>query len=122
MPKGSRGRVGPPMGGPTGGNMMQQMKQLQEMQAQMVAEQAALGDEALDVSVGGGMVTVTMTGHQKLTAVRIDPRLLAPDEAEMLGDMLIAAVNQAVEQTQKMAADRMGAITRGLGLPPGLGL
>jgi len=110
------------MGGPGGGNMMQQMKQLQEMQARMVAEQEALGEEALDVSVGGGMVTVTMTGHQKLTGVRIDPRLLSPDEAEMLGDMLIAAVNQAVEQTQKLAADRMGAITRGLGLPPGLGL
>jgi len=108
------------MGGGQGG-MMQQMKQLQEMQAKMVAEQAALGDETVDVSVGGGMVTVTMSGHQKLTAVAIDPRLLEPDEAEMLGDLIIAAVNQAVERTQQLAADRMGTITRGLGLPPGLG-
>lgn len=121
MPKGSRGRGGPPMGGPTGGNMMGQMKQLQEMQAKMMAEQEALGDETMDVSVGGGMVTVTMTGHQKLTAISINPRLLTPDDAEMLGDMIIAAVNQAVEQTQQMAADRMGSITRGMGLPPGLG-
>jgi len=109
------------MGGQPGGNMMQQMKQLQEMQAKMMAEQNALGDESLDVSVGGGMVTVTMTGHQKLTAIAIKPQLLSPDEAEMLGDLIIAAVNQAVEQTQQMAADRMGSITQGLGLPPGLG-
>ena len=119
MPRGTHGRGGMPGGGP--GGMMGQMKQLQEMQARMMAEQRALGDETLDVSVGGGMVTVTMSGHQKLTAIRIAPELLAPDEAEMLGDLVIAAVNQAVERTQQMAADRMGAITSGLGLPPGLG-
>jgi DNA-binding YbaB/EbfC family protein len=88
----------------------------------MRAEQEALGEETVDVSVGGGAVTVTMTGHQKLTAVTISPDLLDPDEHEMLADLLIAAVNQAVEQSQAAAAERMGALTRGLGLPPGLGL
>ena len=106
-----------PRGGPQ--NMMRQLQQVQE---RMLAEQEALGDETVEVSVGGGVVTVVMNGHQKLTAVTIKPELLDPDEAEMLTDLLIAAVNQAVDQSQKVASDRMGAITRGLGLPPGLGL
>ena len=75
----------------------------------------------VEVSVGGGVVTVVMTGHQKLTQVTIKPELLDPAEAEMLSDLLIAAVNQAVDQSQKVAADRMGALTKGLSLPPGLG-
>jgi DNA-binding YbaB/EbfC family protein len=86
----------------------------------MRAEQEALGDETVEVSVGGGAVTVVMTGHQKLVDVKINPELLDPDESEMLSELLIAAVNQAVDKSQEEAAERMGALTRGLGLPPGL--
>jgi nucleoid-associated protein EbfC len=97
------------------------MRQLQEMQARMVAEQEALADETVEASVGGGVVTVVMNGRQMLTAVTIRPEILAPEEAEMLGDLVIAAVNQAVEKSQQMASERMGAITKGLNMPPGLG-
>lgn len=106
-------------GGPGGKNMM---RQLQEMQEQMLAEQEALAEETVDVSVGGGAVRVVMTGHQKLQEVEIQPELLDPDEADMLADLIIAAVNEAVDQSQKMAQDRLGAVTQGMNLPPGLGL
>lgn len=108
-------------GAPAPGGGKNMMRQLQEMQAKMLAEQEALGEETVEVSVGGGVVTVVMTGHQKLIAVTIKPELLDPAEAEMLSDLLIAAVNQAVEQSQQLASERMGALTRGLNLPPGLG-
>lgn len=107
-------------GGKPGGKDM--MRQLQQMQEQMLAEQEALGSETVEVSVGGGAVRVVMTGHQKLTEVEIKPELLDPEEAEMLCDLIIAAVNEAVDQSQKMAQDRLGALTQGLNLPPGLGL
>jgi nucleoid-associated protein EbfC len=97
------------------------MRQIQELQAKMASEQEALGTETVTVSVGGGAVKVVMTGHQQLTEVHIQPELLDPAEHDMLAELLVAAVNQAVEQTQALAAERMGALTRGLGLPPGLG-
>jgi len=106
-------------GGKPGGKDM--MRQLQQMQEQMLAEQEALGSETVEVSVGGGAVRVVMTGHQKLTEVQIQPELLDVEEAEMLCDLIIAAVNEAVDQSQKMAQDRLGALTQGLDLPPGLG-
>jgi hypothetical protein len=105
---------------PGGGKNM--MRQLQEMQEKMVAEQEALGSETVEASVGGGAVRVIMNGHQKLQSIEIQPELLTPDEADMLSDLLVAAVNQAVDLSQKMAQERMSAITQGLGLPPGMGL
>jgi DNA-binding YbaB/EbfC family protein len=98
------------------------MRQVQDMQAKMLAEQESLSAETVEVSVGGGAVTVVMNGHQKLVSVRVLPDLLDPGEADMLADLLVAAVNEAVDRTQALAQERMGAITRGLNLPPGLGL
>lgn len=98
------------------------MRQVQEMQAKMLAEQEALANETVEVTVGGGAVAVVMNGHQKLQSVRIQPALLDPDEAEMLSDLLVAAVNEAVDRTQAVAQERMGSVTQGLNLPPGLGL
>ena len=98
------------------------MQQIQKMQEQMLAEQQALGDETVEVSVGGGVVRVVMNGHQKLQALHIEPALLEPGEAEMLRDLLIAAVNEAVERSQAMAGARMNAITSQLNPPPGLGI
>jgi nucleoid-associated protein EbfC len=112
---------GMPRGGGAPGGGRNMMRQLQEMQERMLAEQKALGDETVEVSVGGGMVTVVMNGHQKLIAVTIKPEVLNPDDVDMLSDLFLAAVNQAVEQSQSLAADRMGAVTKGLNLPPGLG-
>jgi DNA-binding YbaB/EbfC family protein len=108
-------------GGTPGGGGNNLMRQVQEMQAKMLAEQEALSSETLEVSVGGGALTVVMNGHQKLQSVRIQPELLDPEEVDMLADLLVAAVNEAVDRTQAMASERMGAITKGLNLPPGLG-
>lgn len=98
----------------TGGGMMQQIQQLQE---EMARTQEALGDETVEVSVGGGVVTMVMTGHQRLQAVTIDPGILDPDDVEMLQDLILAAINEAIDQSQKLASDRMGALTGGLNLP-----
>lgn len=122
MPRGG-GRPMPGMRGSmpgAGGNPQKMLRELQDMQQRMLEEQKALETEELEVSVGGGMVKITMNGHQKLTRVEIKPELLDPGEAEMLTDLLIAAVNQAVDKTQAVAGERMGALTKGMGLPPGM--
>jgi len=115
MARGKGGR-----GVPRGAN--NPMQQIQKMQEQMLAEQQALGEETVEVSVGGGAVKMVMNGHQKLQSVHIDPVLLEPGEAEMLQDLVVAAVNEGVERSQAMAGARMNAITSQLNLPPGLGL
>lgn len=108
-------------GGLGGGSQKQMMQQIQKLQDDMMKAQEELGDETVEVTVGGGVVKVTMTGHQKLEAVEIDPGVLDPDDVEMLQDLIIAAVNQAVDESQEMAADKMSAFTGGLNIP-GLGM
>ncbi len=108
-----KGAPGMPMGG-GGGNMMQQIRQLQE---EMARTQESLGDESVQVSVGGGVVQMVMTGHQRLQSVQIEPDILNPDDVEMLQDLILAAVNEAIERSQKLASDRMGALTGGLNVP-----
>jgi DNA-binding YbaB/EbfC family protein len=92
-------------------------KQIQKMQADMLKEQEALADETLDVSAGGGMVTVVITGDQRIKEIRLKPEIVDPDEVEMLQDVLVAAVNQAIEKSQSMAAERLEGLTGGLNLP-----
>ena len=87
-----------------------------------VQTQDALADETIAVTAGGGAIEITITGQQRLQAVKIDPDAVDPDDLVMLQDLIVAAVNEAIEQSQKLAADRLGALTGGLGLPPGLGL
>lgn len=108
-------------GGLGGGQQKQMMQQLQKLQEEMLQAQEDLGNETVEVTVGGGVVGVVMTGHQKLQAVKIDPDVLDPDDVEMLQDLIIAAVNEAVDKSQEMAADRMSAFTGGLNIP-GLGM
>ena len=115
--RGRVGRPGPPGPGRGGPDMM---KQVQEMQQRMLEEQQALGEETAEISVGGGAVKVVMNGHQKMRSITIDKDLLTPAESEMLSELIVAAVNQAVEQTQRIAGKRMQAITGGMNLP-GLG-
>ncbi len=103
-------------GGASGSSGM--MRHLQALQERMVAEQEALASETVTISVGGGAVKVVMTGQQKLTEVVIAPELLTADGSETLAELILAAVNQAIEQSQRLAAQRMGAVTRSLGLPP----
>lgn len=100
--------------GPQGkaGDMLAQM---QQMQQQMAEAQEALANETVTVTAGGGAISVVITGHQRVQSVEINPELVDPDEVELLQDMLVAAVNAAIEQSQTMAAERMEGITGGLG-------
>lgn len=113
MPKGKR--RGPVAGhAPRMGGMAQQIQRLQE---EMQKTQEALGEETVEVKVGGGAVTVVMTGHQKVRSVTISREAVDPDDVEMLQDLIVAAVNEAVEQSQALAAERMSGLTGGLNLP-----
>lgn len=108
-------------GGFGGGSQKQMMQQIQKLQEEMLQAQEQLGEETVEVTVGGGVVKVVMTGHQKLEAVEIDPDVLDPDDVEMLQDLITAAVNEAVDKSQEMAADKMSGFTGGLNIP-GLGM
>jgi DNA-binding YbaB/EbfC family protein len=96
------------------GNIAQQ---IQKMQEDMARAQDELADETLEVTAGGGVVTITITGHQRVQAITLNPEIVDPDDVEMLQDMLVAAVNQAIEQSQQMAAQRLEGLTGGLNLP-----
>jgi hypothetical protein len=100
-----------PMGG-MGGGMMQQMKRLQE---QMEAAQAKLAEETVTATAGGGAIKVTMSGDQVCKGVEIDPELLKDADAEMLQDLVLTAVNLALEQSRQLQADRLGPLAGGLG-------
>jgi nucleoid-associated protein EbfC len=97
-------------------NMGNMLKQVQKMQADMVAAQEQLKTETVEASAGGGMVTVTMTGDLVLKELRIDPDAIDPEDAEMLQDMVQAAVNEALRAAQELAATKMGGLTGGMDL------
>jgi DNA-binding YbaB/EbfC family protein len=97
-----------------GGGMVQQ---LQKIQQQMLETQEALGDEVVEVTAGGGAITVAITGHQKIQSITIDPEVVDPEDVDMLQDLIVAAVNEAIETSQGLAAERLGGLTGGLGLP-----
>ncbi len=96
------------------------LKQAQKMQQEMARVQAELGEKEIEVTAGGGMITVKVTGNQHITGLKIRPEVVDPDDVEMLEDLIQAAVNQALESSQKMVQDEMGKITGGLNIP-GLG-
>jgi DNA-binding YbaB/EbfC family protein len=95
------------------------MKQLQQMQNRMAKLQDELGGMTVTGTAGGGAVTVTANGHQKVLSVNIEPEALE-EGAELLADMVLAATNDALEKAKETAAKHMGQLTAGLGLPPGL--
>jgi DNA-binding YbaB/EbfC family protein len=108
--KGRRIRANRPGGRP---DMRQQIMKLQE---EMLQTQEALGEQTVSATAGGGVVEVVMTGHQRVQSVAIDPEVVDPDDVEMLQDLIVAAVNEAIERSQGLAAQQMGALTGGLGL------
>lgn len=122
MSKGKRpgGRPNlPPMGGMNNtGNLMAQMNRLQE---EMEKAQQALADEEVSAGAGGGMVTVVATGKQEIKSIVIKPEAVTPDDVEMLQDLVLAAVNEALEKARALESERMGALTGGIKLPPGMG-
>jgi DNA-binding YbaB/EbfC family protein len=104
-------------------NMNQMLKQVQQMQAEMMKAQEGLKDEIVEASAGGGMVTVKVSGELEIKDLTIDPEAVDPEDVEILQDMVLAAVNEAIRAAQELAASKMNQATGGLGGPGGgLGL
>ncbi|MEK6276614.1 MAG: YbaB/EbfC family nucleoid-associated protein [Actinomycetota bacterium] len=106
-------------GGPGGLDMNALLKQAQQMQAEMAKAQEQLATEEVEASAGGGMVKVKMSGDVKLKEIVIDPEAIDPEDSELLADMVLAAVNEAIRAAQELATSKMGGITGGLGGPGG---
>jgi DNA-binding YbaB/EbfC family protein len=105
-------------------NMQQMMAQVQKMQKDMELAQEQLKSEVVEASAGGGMVTVKVSGDLVVREVKIDPSAVDPDDVEILSDMVLAAVNEALRMAQELAESKMGGATAGLDLGSlgGLGL
>ena len=101
-------------------NMNKMLQQVQKMQQEMEAAQEQLKDEIVEASAGGGMVTVRVSGDLAVKSIAIDPDAVDPDDVEILSDMVLAAVNEAIRSAQELAASKMNQATGGLG--GGLGL
>ena len=99
----------------------QMMKQVQQMQAEVLKAQQQLKSETVEASAGGGMVTVKISGDLELKELRIDPEAVDPEDVELLQDMVQAAVNEAIRSAQELAASKMNAAAGGLAGPGGLG-
>ena len=97
------------------------MSQVQEMQEQMASQQEALANETVSVTAGGGAIRIVISGHQRVQSIELDPELLDPEEVEMLQDLLVAAINSAIEQSQALAAQKMEGLTGGLNMGDLLG-
>ena len=99
------------------GNMNSMMKQMQKMQKKMMEAQEALKDEFVEGTAGGGVVTVKCNGHKEVSEVLIKEEAVDPDDIEMLQDLVLAAVNDALKKADELANGKMGQFTKGLNLP-----
>ena len=100
-----------------GMNRNQMIAQARKMQEQLIAVQQKVAATEVSASAGGGAVKVTATGSLRLTSLTIDPDVLDPEDVEMLQDMILAAVNDALESAEQMASQQMGSVTGGLNIP-----
>lgn len=103
-----------PNQGPTGGNMM---KKIQEMQDNMSVLQDELAVTEYSATAGGGAIEVTVNGSHEIKAIHIKPEVIDPEEPEMLEDLLMASLNEAMRKADETAEQKMGAITGGMNLP-----
>jgi DNA-binding YbaB/EbfC family protein len=101
-----------------GFNPNQMLKQIQKMQQ----TQDQLAEEVVEGTAGGGVVTARVKGDGMVDSISIDPDAIDPEDAEMLGDLVTAAVNEGLRKAKDLAAERLNSVTQGLPLPPGLGL
>jgi DNA-binding YbaB/EbfC family protein len=102
------------------GNMGNLMKQAQKVQQQMMKMQEELAQREVSAQAGGGMVEAVVNGRGELLRLRFEPEVVDPDDAEMLADMVVAAVGEAQRRAQQMMQEEMGKLTGGMGLPPGM--
>jgi len=100
-----------------GANMQKMMKQMQKMQRDMEKMQAEAAEKTVEATVGGGAVTVTVSGSQEVKAVSINPDAVDLDDIEMLEDMVLAAVNEALEKSKEMVANDLSKLTGGMNIP-----
>ncbi|MBF7084173.1 YbaB/EbfC family nucleoid-associated protein [Desulfallas sp. Bu1-1] len=100
-----------------GGNMAKMMKQVQKMQAEMAKMQEELGNRTVESTAGGGVVKVVANGRLEIVSVEIKPEAVDPEDVEMLQDLVLTAVNEALKKAQEMMTAEMGKITGGLGIP-----
>jgi nucleoid-associated protein EbfC len=111
-----------PQQGPGGLDLGAMMKQVQQMQAEMSEAQEKLKDEVVEASAGGGMIKVKVSGDLRLLEMAIAPEAVDPEEVEILQDMVVAAVNEALRSAQELATNKLGGIAGGAGGLGGLGL
>ena len=93
------------------------VRQIEQLQEQMLRTQEALAEETVTVTAGGGAITVVMNGQQDLQSITLDPEVVDPEDVEMLQDLILSAANQAIEKASEMTKEEMAKITGGLGLP-----
>jgi len=108
------------MGGNMGGNMGNMMKQVQKMQQDMEKVQAELEEKQVEATSGGGAVTVIATGKKTILSIKIKPEVVDEDDIEMLEDLILAAVNEALRSAENMVNTEMSKVTGGMNLPKGL--
>ena len=97
-----------------GGGML---GQIQKLQQEMIKAQEALAEETIEVTAGGGAITIVVTGQQRVKSITLQPEVVDPNDIEMLQDLLVAAVNEAIERSQAYAAEKLQGLTGGLGIP-----
>ncbi len=118
MGKGMRaGRKPKPAGG---GNMQKQMQAMQQMQAKMEALQEEINEMETTASSGGGAVSVKVNGKKELLEINLQPEVVDPDDIEMLQDLILTAVNEALRQMEEISNNEMNKLTGSLGLPAGI--
>lgn len=112
-----KARIPQGMGGGGQQNMQSMMRQAQKMQEQIEAKQAELAEKDYVVSSGGGMVEVTVKGNHEVKAIGINPEVVDPEDVEMLEDMLLAALNEAMRKIDEESEKELAAVTGGLNIP-----
>ena len=93
------------------------MRQAKELQAKLAKAQQELADITVEASSGGGAIKVTINGQQQIQSVKISPEAIEPDDVELLEDLVLTAVNEAIAKSQELAAKRLGKLTGGLNIP-----
>lgn len=102
---------------PGGGNMNQMIKQAKKMQEQMGKMQAELQEKIVEATAGGGAITTRVNGKQEILEIKIKPEVVDPEDVEMLEDLILTVINDAIKQSQEMVSNEMSKITGGLNIP-----
>ncbi|MDD7510979.1 MAG: YbaB/EbfC family nucleoid-associated protein [Peptostreptococcaceae bacterium] len=117
MRAGKKSGGGSKSGALGGGGMQKQLQQMQAMQRRMEAMQAELEEKEISTTSGGGAVSVTVNGKKEIVDLKIDRDVVDPDDVEMLQDLVVAAVNEAIRQVEEMSNNEMSKLTGGLNIP-----